>query len=210
MKKTAFVLTTLAALTAAPVALAQERSDAPTTKEHGPSQHVQPPTAQQQAPMGQDAPVAPPPPVSMTIITSGDVTAVPMPPVHRETDSVTLNQSFRPHRPLLYSGGLMFLSAYGATMALNATGMLGNDRSMYIPVAGPWLHLMDISESPLDTALIIGSGVFQGAGVALAAASFIVPEKVPAVTVQAGGVKMTVTATSMGKGSAGIGAVGQF
>jgi hypothetical protein len=69
---------------------------------------------------------------------------------------------------------------------------------------------MNSSETTLDTALIAGSGVIQGAGVLLGVLSLIVPEHVPAATIQAGGVSVQLTATSYGRGSGGLGAVGQF
>jgi hypothetical protein len=43
----------------------------------------------------------------------------------------------------------------------------------------------------------------------MAVASIFVPEKIPAATIQAGNVKMNMTAASFGRGSAGIGAIGR-
>lgn len=81
---------------------------------------------------------------------------------------------------------------------------------MYIPIAGPWMHLSSAEDSPRDMALVIGSGVVQGVGALMTVASFVIPEKIPAATIQAGDVKMHVTPTSFGTASAGLGAVGQF
>ena len=125
---------------------------------------------------------------------------------------MTLNQSFRPNRPLLYTGGLIFLGTYVTTAVLTAMNVEdGNgDKTMYLPVVGPWLHLADIDEGSTDTALIVGSGILQGAGALLAISSLFISEKMPAATIQAKGVKVNLTATTFGRGSAGVGAVGQF
>ena len=107
----------------------------------------------------------------------------------------------------------MFISSYAATAAFTGVQNVrdGNgEQPLYIPVAGPWMHLANTSHSSLDTALIAGSGIFQGAGILIGVLSFIVPEKIPVATIEAGGVKVNLTATSNGRGAAGIGAVGQF
>jgi len=57
--------------------------------------------------------------------------------------------------------------------------------------------------------LIAGSGVLQGAGVALLITSFFVPEKVPAARISAGNVKMQITPTAA-PGAGGLGAIGTF
>ena len=211
MKKAALALTTLAALTVTTVALAQERTEGgPTSTVPGATTPAAP------APQAPITPVAPSPspPAGTTTITGGDVTAVPLaaaPPPTRET--ITVRQSYRPNRPLLYTGSTMLLSSYAATAAVTATQNVrdaNGDQSLYIPVAGPWLHLANTSHNTRDTILIAGSGVAQGAGLLIGALSLLVPEHVPAATIQAGGVKMNITATSYGRGSAGIGAVGQF
>lgn len=107
----------------------------------------------------------------------------------------------------------MLIGSYAATAAMTAVRDVrdsNGDQMLYIPVAGPWLHLRTTTESPLDTGLIIGSGVAQGVGAFLSVLSLVVPEKVPAATIEAGGVKVLVTATAPGRGAAGIGAIGQF
>ncbi len=209
MKKAALALTTLAALTVTTVALAQERTEGgPTSTVPG---ATTPSTPAPQAPI---TPVAPAPQTGTTTITGAETTGVPLaaaPPPTRET--ITVRQSYRPNRPLLYTGSTMLLSSYAATAAVTATQNIrdaNGDQSLYIPVAGPWLHLANTSHSTRDTLLIAGSGVAQGAGLLIGALSLLVPEHVPAATIQAGGIKMNLTATSYGRGSAGIGAVGQF
>lgn len=127
-----------------------------------------------------------------------------------ERDTVTLYQRYRPNRALLYTGGAMFVGSYATTAAINATEDV--DRTLFIPVVGPWLHLADRADdaSTTGTVLILGSGIVQGAGALLTAASFFIPERVPAATIQAGNVKMNLTPAAYGRGSAGLSAVGTF
>ncbi len=218
MKKAALVLTTLAVVAATTVALADEPAEGrPPPLEPGaatpaaPAEEAPPEAA---APRAEATPPAraEPCPAATTTITSSDVTAMPMTaPPTRET--ITVRQSYRPNRPLLYTGSTMLIGSYAATAAAVAVRNIRDadgDQSLYIPVAGPWMHLANSSNTPLDTVLIAGSGVAQGAGAVISVLSLLIPEHVPVATLQAGGVKMQLTGTSYGRGSAGIGAVGQF
>ena len=159
-----------------------------------------------------DAPAPAAAPVAVSAST--DSTPLPAMPTVRPTDhsDVTLYQSIHPNRPLLFTGGALFLGAYTTTAVLTATNTEnGNgDRTMYLPVVGPWLHLKDIKESTTDTLLIGGSGLLQGVGVGMMIASLFIPEKIPAAVIEAHGVKMTMTATADGRGSGAVGAVGTF
>lgn len=134
----------------------------------------------------------------------------PSPSTRTEKDTVVLYQSYRPNKAYLFTGGALLLGSYVPTAVLTATE--DEDRSMFIPVAGPWLALADRPDDAdtTTTALIIGSGVLQGAGAILTAASFFIPEKVPAATIQAGDMKFHMTPMANGRGSAGIGAVAKF
>jgi hypothetical protein len=255
MDKVRFALTTIAALAAAPAALAQSTgagSAPPSTSDPhaghtmtppssstttssagaavsagptGASVQTTPPTTTTTTP-GTTVPgtmgpgtvqtSTPPPvqtttvPVGTTRITQAEMLPPSTTPPTRET--VTVKQSFRPNRPLLITGSALFVGSYATTAALTAADLYdgAGDRSMYIPVVGPWMHLASFSDSGWDQALVIGSGIAQGAGVGLAIASLFIPEKVDAATIQAGNVKVNLTATSMGRGSGGIGAVGSF
>jgi hypothetical protein len=149
---------------------------------------------------------------SASVTPSGTLT----PPPSRET--TTLYQSVRPNKAYLYTGGGLFLGSYATTATL--TGIAANDdrpnvdRNLYLPVIGPWLHLIDdgktASNGTVDTVMVAGSGILQGAGIAMIIASFFIPEKHAAATIQAGNVKMHVTPMSMGRAGSGLGAVGTF
>jgi hypothetical protein len=257
MKKLMFAWTTLAALAAAPAALAQSTgasegsspdphaghtmtppsSTTPSTSTPstpststgptGASVQTTPPTGTTTTPgttvpgtmgAGSVQTSTPPPvpiqttttPVGTTRLTQAETLPPSTTPTTRET--VTVKQSFRPNRPLLITGSALFVGSYATTAALTAADLYdgAGDRSMYIPVVGPWMHLASFSDSGWDQALVIGSGIAQGAGVGLAIASLFIPEKVDAATIQAGNVKVNLTATSMGRGAGGIGAVGSF
>jgi hypothetical protein len=224
MKKAIGALTIIGALTTTTVALAQEpKQVAQTTVAPGaappplpaaPLAQSTPPASTPQPTEGTAPTGACPQTTATTTITAGEAMAAPLSPSPPPTgETVTLKQSIRPHRPLLYTGGIMLLSSYAATAALTAMRDVrdqSGEHSLYIPVAGPWMHLMNSKESPFNTWLIASSGLLQGAGIVLGALSLIIPERIPAATIQAAGVKMNVTATTSGSGSAGIGAVGQF
>lgn len=160
------------------------------------------------------APIAPAPTqtTATTTTTSADMrlneTAPP-------ADTVTLYRETRPNRKLLIPGVALLGVTYGATAA---TAFFGNGReaddNLYIPVVGPWMNLADrqcegCNGESLNKAMIIGSGVLQGAGALMTVASFIIPEKTEAVRIQAGSVNMQLTPT-MARGAAGFGAVGTF
>lgn len=163
------------------------------------------------------SPAAPKPgePVSETSLTSAEDDGSPAPmnattePTNR--DSVTLYQTVRPNKPLLFLGGGLLVGSYVTTAAVTAASDSPNrDQRLYIPIAGPWASLADGGLSTRDAVLTAGSGIIQGAGAAFLIASFLVPERIPAATIQAKNVRVNVTPTSFGAASAGIGAVGTF
>lgn len=158
-------------------------------------------------------------PSSTTTLTSADDSSItPLPPSSSGTlstgstsnESVTVYKHNRPNKPLLFTGVGILAGTYATTAAITAANSETNDKSLYIPVVGPWLTLAGTNDySSGKTLLIAGSGALQGIGAGLAIASFFIPEKVAAATISAGNVKMNVTPTSVG-GGGGIGAVGTF
>lgn len=199
MNKAAFLTASFAALAVVRVALAQDQGADPLA-----------PLAVSGAPASTSTDPA------QTTTTSAE--APPTPPVApvpslRERETLVARQSIRPNRPLLLAGLSTFVGTYATTAALTGATVVrgGNvDRTLYLPLAGPWLHLATVPEGMLDRFLIAGSGVLQGVGVALSVLSVFVPEKIPAATVEARGIKVNLTATSFGKGSSGLAAEGQF
>ena len=190
MKNIMIAATTLAAMTVAPFAFADGNTAVPSTTS----------TTTSSAPAGQPIQLTQSPTTvgTTTLTSSDDVTAMPTPSVQSTTaqnETITLKQTFHPNRPLLFTGGAIFLGSYATTAALTASKQgIGEhgDKTMYLPVIGPWMHLADIKETGRDLALTVGSGILQGAGAVIALASIFVPEHVPAATIQAGNVKMNV------------------
>jgi hypothetical protein len=134
---------------------------------------------------------------------------MPAPPPS-QPETLTLAQKYRPNRPLLLTGGVLLLGSYVPTAI--ATGVSHTDRSLYIPVVGPWMHLVSRhpGEATGDTVLIWTSGIAQGLGALVTTASFFIPEKVPAATITAGNMKINIAPTTLGRGAPAIGAVGIF
>jgi hypothetical protein len=128
----------------------------------------------------------------------------------------------RPNRPMLITGSAIFLGSYAATAIQGAVSDLDADRKNLIPVAGPWINM---SERPcnlsdncstgenVNNVLLIGSGVAQGAGIAIAIASLFVPEtKERSDMAKAAPPKpeFRFMPGQMGRGGAGAFAVGSF
>jgi hypothetical protein len=204
MNKAAIALTTVAALAVARVAVAQEAGTDP-----------QDPSAGSAVPAPMPAP-ADTIDTSITTITSAEPppSAPASPTGLRERERLVAKQSIRPNRPLLITGLSTFVGSYLTTAALTGVAVMRHhrnaDRTMYMPLAGPWLHLRTVHEGTFDTLLIAGSGIIQAAGVAVSILSVFIPEKIPAAVVEARGIKVNLTATSFGRGSAGVGATGEF
>jgi len=142
-------------------------------------------------------------------------TAAPYDP-YGNTD--TTRRTYRPNRPMLIVGSSIFLGSYATTAVVGATSNLDADRNLFIPVAGPWIDLADRpcgfgdcgSREDLNNALLIGGGVTQAAGLAVAIASFFVPERDhPRRSTAAAKPTVQVAPLSLARG-AGLGAVGSF
>ncbi|AKV02951.1 hypothetical protein AKJ09_09614 [Labilithrix luteola] len=127
-----------------------------------------------------------------------------------------------PNRPLLFTGGAMFLGAYGASVITAAISSTEADEKLYIPVVGPWLDMGTRecgfgqcgAREDVNNAFLVASGVVQGVGVGLAVASLFVPDSAShsrslAKSAPPPKPEVHVTPTSMGRG-AGVGAYGTF
>lgn len=134
-----------------------------------------------------------------------------------ESAGAEREQTYQPNRPMLITGAAMFVAPYVTGVIVAAQSDLDADKRNYIPLVGPWLDLgqrpcsfgSDCSTTDnVGSALLIASGVAQGVGVILTAASFAVPEKTTARTEPQTG-KVFVTPVSF-VGGAGVGALGTF
>jgi hypothetical protein len=134
--------------------------------------------------------------------------------------------TYRPNRALLATGAGIFIASYGASAIVAASNDNTSDDNLFIPVAGPWIDLADRpcglfdcgSTEDWNQVLLIGSGVAQGAGVALALLSLVVPEHHEAAiakatprerSLAASKAKVQVTPINV-RGGGGFGAIGTF
>jgi hypothetical protein len=127
----------------------------------------------------------------------------------------------RPHRGLLLTGGVMFLSAYAAGVLHGGLSDTDGDKNLYIPVVGPWVALgmhdclftsCEMSEG-FAIAHIVAVGVTQAVGLGLAAASLFVDEprtSRPAPPPTAPKFAVQIAPISFGRFGSGLGAVGTF
>lgn len=126
-----------------------------------------------------------------------------------------------PNRSLLSTGTGLFVISYGASVVTAAVSSRDEDKKLFIPVVGPWMDLgqrnCDVrgcgGNEDVNKAMLITSGVVQGAGVLLALSSLFVPETVEdrRISAKAKPAKpeLRVTPVSFAAG-AGVGAVGRF
>lgn len=122
-----------------------------------------------------------------------------------------------PNRTLLSTGSTMFIVSYGASVVTAAISDRDEDKKLFIPVVGPWIDLADRNcdvrgcggNEDVNKAMIITSGVVQGAGVLLAISSLFIPETVESRRLAATKPEVRVLPVSFAAG-AGVGAVGRF
>ncbi len=135
-------------------------------------------------------------------------------------------RSYRPNRPMLVTGSAILIGTYAGTAIQGAVSDTSADRNNLIPIAGPWINMGERqcqlgdcdTREDLHNVLLIGSGVGQAVGLGLTIASLFVSEDRDEYakarrTPQVAKVKVPelhVLPVSMGRGGAGLGAVGTF
>jgi hypothetical protein len=151
----------------------------------------------------QEAPPAPPPP----------------PPVVTER---TTSQASGPSMAMVGSGVVIFGLSYVPAVVVGSSSGLDADRTMLVPLAGPWL---DLTQRPgcsgsgsacngenTDKILLITDGVFQAIGALTILGGFLTPAH-ETTTVQATKLEEPtwhITPASVGAGAYGVAAVGTF
>lgn len=125
----------------------------------------------------------------------------------------------RPNSTLLSTGIGLFVLSYGGSVVGGAVSDRDEDKRLFIPVAGPWMNLADRSctaanpcgeNEDVAKAMVVTSGVVQGASVLLALGSLIIPETTRTrERSKAAGPSIKILPMSFTTG-AGIGAVGRF
>jgi hypothetical protein len=110
--------------------------------------------------------------------------------------------------PVFATGALVFAGTYGASAIVAATSDHPGADRLYVPVVGPWLALNDWGDCPIseprcdsnttDKVLLVGSGIFQAAGVITMVTGLLSPTSHTVTTRTADAKKLKVTPTGRG------------
>jgi|GEM_PF-1434738 len=216
--------TSVVALFCASTSFAQETTPDSTTTTTTTSPVTQPapltqPAQPQQQPV-QSVTVQQPPQQQQPVGTTQTTAAPYSPPGGDQYAERTIER--RPNRTLLSTGAGIFVLSYGSSVIAGAVSDRDADKRLFIPVVGPWMDLANRDcgaanpcggNEDVAKAMIITSGVVQGAGLLLALSSLIIPESTSTTerTTTAKVVKpeVRVAPVSFAAG-AGLGAVGRF
>jgi hypothetical protein len=208
------------ALLCASTSFAQETIPTTTTSTTTSPETVQQPAPSQQITVQQPAPAPAPVVVAPAPVATTQTTAAPYTAEGDRMTERTVER--RPNRTLLSTGGGIFLLSYAGSVVAGAVSDRDADRKLFIPVVGPWLDLGDRNcnaanpcggNEDVAKAMIITSGVVQGAGVLLALSSLVIPESthIEERTTTARVVKPTVRVAPVSfNAGAGLGAIGRF
>ena len=92
------------------------------------------------------------------------------------------DRSYRPNVPLITSGFITFGIPYTISVFVAATSPRDEDRTLFIPLVGPWIDLASrrcgavggtCSGETAEKAGLIVDGIFQGLGVLTMASGFL-------------------------------------
>jgi hypothetical protein len=132
--------------------------------------------------------------------------------VEREEAAGTVPNSY-----MLGSGLAVFGISYGAAAVVGSTSPRSEDRTLFVPLLGPWLDLANRPKCGTDAVcndentskvLLVVDGVFQGLGALTVIGSFFTPEYRRERRAVEAGVK--IVPARMGVGGNGLMAVGRF
>ncbi len=122
-----------------------------------------------------------------------------------------------PNSTMLGAGiGVLGLS-YGAAVVVGATSARTDDRTLFVPIVGPWFDLANrpacgigVTCNDENTAkvLLVTDGVFQAIGTLSIVGSFLSPERKEVHTVRSATVRLVPA--PVGAGGSGLLAVGTF
>jgi hypothetical protein len=200
-------------------AAADSTTTQPKTVQSQPAQQstTQTTTTQQPVPAAA-APAAPVATQQSTTTTTAAPYAYNTPSSDRYTEREIAH---RPNRVLLSTGTGLFVLSYGGSVIAGAVSDREEDKRLFIPVVGPWLNLGQRDcgaatpcggNEDLAKAMIVTSGVVQGAGILMALGSFFIPETTTVTErTQTAKTKPTVKVLPVSfAAGAGVGAVGRF
>jgi len=122
-----------------------------------------------------------------------------------------------PNSTMLGTGIAVLGLSYGSAVVVGATSARTDDRTLFVPIVGPWFDLANrpacgigVSCNDENTAkvLLVTDGVFQAIGTLSIVGSFLEPETRRVRTVQSGTVRLVPA--YFGAGTPGLLAVGAF
>jgi hypothetical protein len=124
-----------------------------------------------------------------------------------------------PSMPLVVSGVVIFGVSYIPAVAVGAVSDLDADRTLFVPVAGPWINLTQrpdcsggsvCNHENTNKVLLVTDGVFQALGVLTTISGFLIPTQRTTVRTADSGPTWQLSPASFGKGSYGMKVVGTF
>ncbi len=125
-----------------------------------------------------------------------------------------------PNRAMLRTGIFAFGVSYIPSVIVAAESYHSGDKSLYIPVAGPWMDLADrgtcgnLGQPSCDTetaykVLLVVDGIFQGIGALDIMGAFVFPET-RTVTISSGEPHVRVAPAYWGRNGYGFSALATF
>jgi len=123
-----------------------------------------------------------------TQITSAPIIVAQPPPPATVVQRDTTSEEYRPNRKFLIGGVLTLGLSYAPAAVVGSTSDHEGDRSLLVPVVGPWIDLGDrgpcngsgeprCSDDTANRVLIAIDGVVQGVAVLQIVSAFIWPER---------------------------------
>lgn len=111
---------------------------------------------------------------------------------------------------LMSSGLTVFGLSYMASVIVAGTSSRDSDKSLYVPLAGPWMAMANCCEGDRGRSTLLAfDGIFQGVGAIAIVSSFFMPTGRP-TTQAAKALTIRVAPTSYGVGAPGLTVVGAF
>jgi hypothetical protein len=132
----------------------------------------------------------------------------------------TTSQASGPSMEMVASGIVIFGLAYVPAVVVGSSSGLDADRTLLVPVAGPWIDFTQrpgcsggsgCNQENTNKVLLVTDGVFQGIGVLTTLGGFLTPAH-ERTTVELAGVQPTwhLSPASFGAGAYGMAAAGTF
>jgi hypothetical protein len=131
----------------------------------------------------------------------------------------TTTEATGPSMTVVWTGVGIFGLSYLPMVAVGASSGLGADRSLLIPIAGPWIDLTQrpgcapgtsCTEATTDKVLLVVDGVFQAIGAITTVSGFLRPSHTTTTVRSAQGPVVRISPTQIGKGGYGMAALGTF